>query len=391
MHRARHSAGITKIRPRLAIALVVASAGLVTAVWLPTRFDNAEATERDRAAASKVVFADDFNGDRGRPVDESKWVLKTGGDGFGAREKQFYTDSTRNARLDGEGNLVISARQEDRSRLRCFYGRCDFTSAKLQTRETFAGTTGRAEARIQVPERQGVQSLFRLLGAPDDVTVLDNRGSASSEIRGVVGREAETLRADQPFSDDFHTYAVDWEPGLITWSVDGREFFRSERTDTFEQPFSVLLNLAVGGEVAGDPRGRDRFPQRMVVDFVRVTTEEVAGEPPATTPPATPPTTEPTVPPTTEPPAPPTTEPTVPPTTEPPAPPTTTPPTTPPTTAPPTTTPPPPPAADPWKPFTIYTPGDRVSFQGNTYVVLLPHTSLPGWEPTVLKTLFKEE
>lgn len=374
MRRARHSAGMSLVRPRLAVALAVASAGLVTAVWLPSRFDNAEATESDRTT---VVFSDDFDGDRGSAPDDAKWVLKTGGDGFGANEKQFYTDSTRNARLDGEGNLVITARAENRSRLRCFYGRCDFTSAKLQSKDTLTGTTGRAEARIQVPESQGVQSLFRLIGAPDDVTVLDNRGAASREVRGVVGREAETLEAEEPFSDDFHTYAVDWAPDRIVWSVDGREFFRSERTATFEQPFSVLLNLAVGGDVAGDPRNRDRFPQRMVVDFVRVTAEQATTPPPATTPPTAPPTTGPTSPP--------------PATTPPTTPPVTAPPTTPPTTAPPTTPPTSkPPAAAPWKPFTIYAPGDRVSFAGNTYEVLLPHTSLPGWEPTVLKTLFKQ-
>jgi beta-glucanase (GH16 family) len=330
MHRARHSAGIALIRPRLAIALVVASAGLVTAVWLPSRLDNAAATESERTA---VVFSDDFNGDRGSAVDDEKWVLRTGGDGFGADEKQFYTDSTRNARLDGEGNLVITARAESRSRLGCFYGRCEFTSAKLQTKDTLTGTTGRAEARIQVPQSQGVQSLFRLIGTPDDVTVLDNRGDASRQVRAVVGPETETLEAEEPFSDAFHTYSVDWAPGRIVWAVDGREFFRSERTATFDQPFSVLLNLAVGGDVAGDPRDRKRFPQRMVVDFVRVTTEQAAENPPATTAP---------------------------------------------------------PAAAPWKPFKNYAPGDRVSFLGRTYEVLLPHTSLPGWEPSVLEALFRQ-
>lgn len=375
MHRARHSEASRVIRPRPVIALVVASAGLATAIWLPSRFDNAEATEgnRERSRNQSEVFADNFTGDRGSAVDRQNWSLKTGGDGFGAGELQFYADSTRNARLDGDGNLVITARRETRSNLRCHYGRCDFTSAKLQTEKTFTGTAGRAEARIQVPESQGVESAFRVLGA-DDLTVMENLGSASATTRGSVGDQDKSLKAGKPFSDDFHIYAVDWQPGLTVWSVDGQEFFRTEQSAAFDKPFSLVLNLAVGGDRAGEPRNRDRFPQRMLVDFVKVSvTDGDEDAPPATTPP----TTEPTAPPTTVPPT------TPPPTT---APPTKVPPTkVPPTTVPPTVAPP----AAAWKPFTLYVAGQRVSFRGVTYQVLAPHTSLPGWEPPVVTLLFK--
>jgi beta-glucanase (GH16 family) len=379
MHRARHSEASRVVRPRLVVALVVASAGLATAVWLPSRFDNAEATERNRERSQNQseVFSDNFTGDRGSAVDRENWSLETGGDGFGAGELQFYTDTTRNARLDGNGNLVITARDEDRSDLRCFYGRCDFTSAKLQTRRTFTAPAGRAEARIQVPESQGVESAFRVLGS-DDLAVMENLGSASRKIRGAVGDQEKSLEAEKPFSDDFHIYAVDWQPGLTVWSVDGKEFFRTASESTaFDEPFALVLNLAVGGDRAGKPENRSRFPQRMIVDFVKITAEEGDEEaPPATTPPTVPPTTEPTTPPTT----PPTTEPTTPP---PPAttPPTTVPPTTPPTTA--------PPVATAWEPFTLYLAGQRVSFDGITYQVLAPHTSLPGWEPPAVTLLFK--
>ena len=171
MHRARHSEASRTVRPRLIAALVVALAGLATAVWLPSRFDSAEATEgnRERSQKQSEVFADDFSGNRGGAVDRRKWSLNTGGDGFGARELQFYTDTTRNARLDGDGNLVITARAENRLGLRCHYGRCGFTSAKLRTERTFTAAAGRAEARIRVPDSQGVESAFRVLGA-DDLT-----------------------------------------------------------------------------------------------------------------------------------------------------------------------------------------------------------------------------
>ena len=345
MHRARHATAVSRaLRPRIVAAAVVASAGLVTAVWLPTRFDNAEATEQgdrfgggEQREADRFTFADDFGGRRGEPVDPERWTPAEGSSDDG---DQVFTDSTRNARLDGEGNLVITARRDENG---------DITSARLLTRATFADDRGRVEARIKMADNQGVESVFQLLGA-DDLTVAENIGSESKVIRGRFGDRDGRTEANRSFAEDFHTFAVDWAPGRIVWSVDGDEFLRSDRS--FDDPFTPALSVTVGGDRAGAPDDSTRFPQRMLVDFVRVTADEAAGEPPATTPPTTPPTTEPTPPPT-----------------------------TPPTTQ--------PPAAEPWKPFKIYRKGDLVTFDGIRYEVKETHTSLPGWEPPALTTLFK--
>jgi beta-glucanase (GH16 family) len=374
MHRARHSVTASRlVRPRVIAAVVVASAGLATAVWLPSRFDNAEATERrdrDRARSEqsdtdRVTFSDDFSGNRGDSVDPAKWRFADGPSDDGV---QVFTDSTRNARLDGDGNLVLTTRRGENG---------EITSARLLTRETFADERGRVEARIRVADDQGVRSALELLGA-DDLTVADNIGSKSKVIRGEFGDVEGQVERRNSFADDFHTFTVDWEPGRIVWSVDGREFLRSDRS--FAQAFTPSLALTVGSRRAGAPDDNTRFPQRMTIDFLRVTAEPAkdeppAEEPPAEEPPATPPTSE-------APPPPATTPPTTPPTTEPPA-------TTPPTTAPPTTAPPPP-AAEPWAPFKILAEGDRVTFGGATYEVQETHTSLPGWEPTVLPLLFQK-
>jgi beta-glucanase (GH16 family) len=342
MHRARHSAGVSRafaIRPRLVAAAVVASAGLVTAVWLPSRFDNAAATERgdrDRSRSDeRFTFTDTFSGDRGDSVDRDKWTFAEGASDDGG---QVFTDGTDNARLDGDGNLVITARRDGD----------DVTSARLLTRTTFADDRGRVEARIKVADHRGIRTVFQLLGA-DDLDVMDNIGSRSKVIRGAFGDREGSTEARRSFAEDFHTFAVAWERGRIVWTVDGDEFLRSDRD--FDEPFTPALSLTVGGERAGAPDDGTRFPQRMVVDFVRVDADESARE-------EEPPAEEPTAPPTT----PPTTEPT-------------TPPTTPPT--------------EPWKPFTIYQAGDRVTFDGITYEVKETHTSLPGWEPPALTILFK--
>jgi hypothetical protein len=179
--------------------------------------------------------------------------------------------------------------------------------------------------------------------------------------------------AEPVTDDDFHTYAVDWKPGEVVVSVDGRPVRQEipEGLDT-DRPFRVALTLGVDGD-----RVRADLPARMVVDSISFTATPPAGTtPPETTPPAE--TTPPTAAPTTEPPAsdPPAT---TPPTTTPPA--ATTPPTTPPTSA---------PAAAAWAPFTDYIAGQLVTFSGVEYQVLESHTSLPGWEPTALPALFKK-
>ncbi|HET6529477.1 MAG TPA: family 16 glycosylhydrolase [Actinoplanes sp.] len=322
MHRARHSAPASRafaIRPRVVAAAVVASAGLVTAVWVPSRFDDAAATERrpDRSRSQeRFTFTDDFRGPRGESVDPDKWTLTEGGSDDG---RQVFTDHAENARLDGDGNLVITARRDGD----------EFTSARLLTRTTFADDRGRVEARIKVADDQGIRSVFQLLGA-DDLTVLDNLGSRSRVIRGAIGDRGSATEARRSFAEDFHTFAVTWAPGRIVWTVDGEVFLRSERS--FDAPFTPALSLTVGSARAGAPDDSTRFPQRMLVDFVRVYADEAQEEEPPTTPP---------------------------------------------------------PAAEKWKPFRLYQAGDRVTFDGITYEVRETHTSLPGWEPPALTILFK--
>ncbi len=86
-----------------------------------------------------------------------------------------------------------------------------------------------------------------------------------------------TLPGGQAFADAFHTFAVDWSPNAVTWSVDGTVHQRRTPADlggrqwVFDKPFFLILNLAVGGHWPGDPDGSTAFPQQLLVDHVRVT------------------------------------------------------------------------------------------------------------------------
>ena len=255
----------------------------------------ASALGRPRSRWS-LVWNDEFEGPQGASFDPTKWSAEIGGGGFGNRELQFYTKLPANVALDGQSNLVITAREEPPSTtLRCWYGPCRFTSARLRTQGLFARAFGRFEARIRIPRGQGMWPAFWMLGADLDavgwpksgeIDIMENIGREPDTVHGTVhgsgysgangiGRPAKLLRG--AYSDDFHVYAVEWEPQEIRWFVDGRQYHRLTSADlpggtkwAFDHPFFLLLNLAVGGNWPGNPDASTSFPQQMLVDYVRV-------------------------------------------------------------------------------------------------------------------------
>jgi beta-glucanase (GH16 family) len=247
------------------------------------------------APPAEVVWEDNFDGASGTAPDASKWVHEVNGDGGGNSELQYYTDRTENASLDGEGNLVITARKENPADYQCHYGRCEYTSARLNTSRTFKQKYGRFEARIKIPRGQGIWPAFWMLGGgfpgtpwPDcgEIDILENIGKEPTRVHGSLhgpgysGGNAITGSYDHPegkaFADDFHTFAVEWSPDSIAWFVDGKEYQRKTPADAngkpwpYNQEFFMILNVAVGGGWPGPPDGSTQFPQQMLIDYVRV-------------------------------------------------------------------------------------------------------------------------
>ncbi len=285
------------LRPRSLVLAAVAAAGLATALVLPSRSDTAE------AAIGGITWQDEFNAPAGAPVDRSKWRFETGGGQNGNNERQYYTDSTNNAAHDGRGNLVITARKENPNNFQCYYGRCEYTSARLQTASTFTQTYGRFEARIKIPRGQGIWPAFWMLGddlgrvgwpKSGEIDIMENVGKEPNTLYGTVhgpgysGAEGITgsRTIGRPLADDFHTYRVDWEPNSIVWYLDGAEYFRLDPSKlggdrwVFDHPFFMILNLAVGGNWPGYPDASTQFPQQMLVDYVRVSGYNGGGNPP---------------------------------------------------------------------------------------------------------------
>jgi beta-glucanase (GH16 family) len=249
-------------------------------------------------AAAAVTFSDTFDGPAGSAVDSSKWQIETG-DNVNNHERQYYTSGSNNAALDGQGHLVITARKENPGNYQCWYGRCEYTSARLNTSGKFTSTYGHVEARMKIPRGQGMWPAFWMLGSDigqvgsGEIDVMENVGFEPSTVHGTIhgpGYSGSggigagyTLPGGQVFADAFHTFAVDWAPDSLTWSVDGTVYQRRTPADlggkswVFNKPFFLILNLAVGGYWPGDPDGSTTFPKQLVVDEVKVTTGDSAG------------------------------------------------------------------------------------------------------------------
>jgi len=271
--------------------VLLLSAALVTAIVVSV---GGSGVSRAGAAVGAQTWSDEFDGAAGNAPDRGKWTLETGGSGNGNHELEYYTDSTSNAALDGQGHLVITARKNTDPGLNCWYGPCQYTSARLNTARSFTQAYGHFEARIKIPRGQGMWPAFWMLGSDigsvgwpnsGEIDVMENIGREPGAIHGTIhgpgysgagGLGAGyTLPGGAAFADDFHVFAVDWSPNSITWSVDGTSYETRTPADAggnkwvFDHPFFLILNLAVGGDWPGSPDGSTSFPQTMTVDYVR--------------------------------------------------------------------------------------------------------------------------
>ncbi|MEK6398334.1 MAG: glycoside hydrolase family 16 protein [Terriglobus sp.] len=240
-----------------------------------------------------LTWSDEFNGTDGSQPDPSKWEFVTGGRGFGNNELQAYTARPENAHLN-HGTLVITARRENFTAEDGIPRQ--YTSPRLQTKGKFSQRYGRFEARIRIPRGQGIWPAFWMLGNDIDtvgwpkageIDIMENVGKEPGKVHGSLhgprysGGDpltgAYTLPDGKALADQFHVYAVEWEPDAIRFYIDNH-LYETQTPDSipehkkwvFNHPFFLLLNCAVGGKWPGNPDDTTTFPQQMLVDYVRV-------------------------------------------------------------------------------------------------------------------------
>ena len=235
-----------------------------------------------------LVWEDEFDGPAGAPLDPSRWTHDIGGDGWGNDQLEHNTDRTDNVRLSGDGALEIVALREE-------YDGNSFTSGRIKTVGLFEQGYGRFEASIKLPEGQGLWPAFWMLGADfedvgwplcGEVDIMEFRGENPTESLGTIhgpgysgGGSVGRLYAlsEGSFSEDYHTFAVEIDPGSIAWYIDDERFFSVSRASLPDEGawvfddnrFFLLLNLAVGGSFLAEPTDDTPFPATMSVEHVR--------------------------------------------------------------------------------------------------------------------------
>lgn len=210
------------------------------------------------------TMADEFDGAEGEPPSGAMWTYDVGGDGWGNGQLEFNTDRVENVAQDGQGHLRIRALEES-------YMGNDYTSGRIKTQGLFEQKYGRFEARIKLPEGAGLWPAFWMLGANVDevpwpgcgeIDILEHQGQRPERAFGSLhgpgysGGEAISrgfeLDGGESFADDFHVFAVDWDPGRFAFSIDGEvyQIVNSSAVPSdwvFDHEFFMILNLAVGG------------------------------------------------------------------------------------------------------------------------------------------------
>jgi len=242
----------------------------------------------------RLVWSDDFEGTR---LDPAKWEPEVNGWGGGNEELQYYTDRPENIEVSG-GRLRIIARREAFTGPE---GSRAFTSARLRTKGRAAWTYGRFEVRARIPCGQGIWPAVWLLpehsryggwAASGEIDLLETVGHRPNEVFGTLhygGAWPKNVHSGKTYvlpsgriDDGFRVYALEWTAGEFRWFVDGvcyqtQTEWRTEAADhpaPFDQPFHLIVNVAVGGRLPGDPDGTTPFPAVLEIDWIRVLEHE---------------------------------------------------------------------------------------------------------------------
>jgi beta-glucanase (GH16 family) len=241
-----------------------------------------------QAQVPNLVWADEFEG---TTLNLSKWEPQIGDGcaegicGWGNNELQHY--KAENA-VVSNGTLKIIAKKE---RVRAK----NYTSARIRTKNLADFTYGRYEARIKLPAGAGLWPAFWMLSTDEpyggwpksgEIDIMEFVASKPETVLGYIHYGPDWpnnqhqgnyfhLYDGSKFTDNFHVFAIEWEPNIIRWYVDDILYSVKTKDDVapynwpFDHNFHMILNVAVGGNLGG-PVDDSIFPATMEVDYVRV-------------------------------------------------------------------------------------------------------------------------
>lgn len=220
-----------------------------------------------------LIWQDEFEGDK---LDLSKWRIEDAAL-IKNNELQYYTPEEVYVH---DGVLTL------RSQKRQMGGR-EYTSGLVETTGKFSFQYGRVEVRAKLPGTKGMWPAHWLLPDsgkwPPEIDIMELVGHRPNRVHmtnhyGIWphNRYESSTYSGPDFTKDFHTFAVEWEPNEIRWYVDGTQRF-STKKHVPQEPFFIILNTAVGGNMPGNPDDTTVFPQHHNIDYVRVYGKEIPG------------------------------------------------------------------------------------------------------------------
>lgn len=228
-----------------------------------------------------LVWEENFNGSN---LDESIWNFELGDGcpnlcGWGNNELQTYTNTNQEV---SDGKLTIKAKKEGNL----------YTSTRITTKEKKEFKYGRIEARAKLAPGIGLWPAFWLLGSNisnagwpkcGEIDILEHVGKEPNLVYTTVhtqeshGNSINTKKTIFPdIQDGFHIYAIDWTENKIDFFVDEKLVYtygpelKNENSWPFDQPFYIIINLAVGGNFGGPEVDQTIFPESFIIDYVKV-------------------------------------------------------------------------------------------------------------------------
>jgi hypothetical protein len=232
-----------------------------------------------------LVWSDEFDGNT---INTAAWTFETGNNnGWGNAELENYTGRTQNAFVS-KGNLIIEARKES-------LAGSAYTSARMITKNKQVFTYGRIDIRAKVPTGKGIWPALWMLGnnidqagwpACGEMDIMELVGQEPNKVHGTLhwganttlhaSKEAGYVLPSGTFDQQFHVFSMVWIKDQVQIYIDDILYNTITTSNTagsnypFNSNFFFIFNVAVGGTWPGPPDANTVFPQRMIVDYVRV-------------------------------------------------------------------------------------------------------------------------
>ena len=250
------------------------------------------AASQDASTASgrKLIWEDNFDGNS---LDYSKWGIEVNAFGGGNSELQIFTDRKENVRVSN-GTLILEAQRDNANIMGT---KREYSSGRVRTKNRGDWKYGRIEVRAKLPSGAGLWPAIWMLPTEDkyggwaksgEIDIMEFRGQNTNEVLGTLhygdawpknasSGDAYKLPSGN-FTDDFHTFAIDWQEGKIEWYIDGKLVQTQTKWSTtggpfpapFDQKFHLLLNLSIGGGFVGPVGANTKFPAQYLIDYVRI-------------------------------------------------------------------------------------------------------------------------